>query len=393
MPKRFIGMIVASVLLAMAIGTAYVPAQANFGFKLALEPIVDTFTQPIFLTHAGDSSGRLFVATKPGQVNIVKDGQRIPQPFLDIQGRISANNYEQGLLGLAFHPNYASNGLFYLNYSAPETGNTIIAERKVSATDPNRADPDYERLIIEIKQPYTNHNGGMIAFGPDGYLYIGMGDGGSAGDPTGQAQNLRSLLGKILRINVDAQANGKAYAIPADNPFVGQSNAAPEIWSYGWRNPWRFSFDRLTGDKFFGDVGQNAFEEVHYEAANAPAGLNYGWNRMEGLHCYPNSGQTNCNADGKFVLPVIEYGRDFGLSVVGGYVYRGQQFPDMQGVYFYADFGQSRIWALRKTADGLWENAELTQAGFPISSFGEDEAGELYLVDFAGGIYKLIQAQ
>ncbi|MCC6974775.1 MAG: PQQ-dependent sugar dehydrogenase [Anaerolineae bacterium] len=353
------------------------------GFKAGIRQVYSGFSLPIFLTHAGDGSQRIFVVEKVGRVQIIQDGKLLNDPFLDITDIVGASGYEQGLLGLAFHPEYRNNGLFYLNYTN-RSGDTVVAEYRVSSDNPNKADPTTAREVLSFDQPFPNHNGGMIAFGPDKYLYIGIGDGGSAGDPLRAGQDSKTWLGKILRIDV----NGSPYLIPGDNPFVTGDAGLAEIWSLGWRNPWRFSFDRLTGDLYVGDVGQNSYEEVSVEKQGSPGGLNYGWNVMEGSHCFQP--RRDCNQTG-LVLPVTEYNHEMGISITGGYVYRGSQYPALQGYYFFGDFGSGRIWALKETSAGQWEMAQLFSTGFPLSSFGEDEAGEVYLLDFANGsIYQLI---
>ncbi|MCS6871295.1 MAG: PQQ-dependent sugar dehydrogenase [Anaerolineae bacterium] len=361
-------------------------AQANVAFSPALEKVGEGFTLPLFLTHAGDGSGRIFVVEKGGTIALLENGRR-GTVFLDIRDRVRSSNYEQGLLGLAFHPNFERNGYFYVNYTNRQ-GHTVIERYSVLRSDPNRADPSSAKRIMLIRQPYANHNGGMIAFGPDGFLYIGMGDGGGANDPLLAGQDKRTLLGKILRIDVD---NGDPYAIPASNPYADGRQGLPEIWSIGWRNPWRFSFDRVTGDMYIADVGQNRYEEVHIERRGAPGGLNYGWNIMEGSHCF--SPRTGCNRNG-LQMPIAEYDHSQGISITGGYVYRGAAFPRMQGYYFFADFGSTKVWALREVRANEWEMTEIMSARFPVSSFGEDEAGELYLVDFGGGtIHRLVDRE
>ncbi len=343
--------------------------------------VASGFNRPLYVTGAGDGSGRLFVVEQLGRIWIVQDGQRLQTPFLDISAKVTTRGNEQGLLGLAFHPNYAENGYFYVNYSDLPTGDTIVARYNVSADDPNLADQQSEYILLTQEQPYQNHNGGHMVFGPDDYLYIGLGDGGSQGDPQDNAQNLGSLLGKILRIDVDG---GDPYAIPADNPFAANPNAAPEIWSYGLRNPWRFTFDRATGDMYIGDVGQNAVEEINFEPADSPGGVNYGWNFYEGSQ--PYSGQP---APADVVMPVAEYGHNMGISVTGGYVYRGSLIPDLQGVYLYADFGSGWMWYAYRDDAGVWHNDVFKQGtGQAISSFGEDEDGELYFTSFNGGIWR-----
>jgi glucose/arabinose dehydrogenase len=347
--------------------------------------VAEGFDNPVYVTHAGDGSGRLFVVEQSGQIRIIQEGAILPEPFLDLTGIAVDNAFERGLLGLAFHPRYAENGQFFVNYT-DVNGDTAVARYTVSAGDPDRADPDSAQIILRVEQPYPNHNGGDLAFGPDGYLYIGMGDGGSAGDPQGNGQNLNTLLGKMLRLDVDS---GEPYAIPPDNPFAGRSIAQPEIWAYGLRNPWRFSFDRATGDLYIADVGQNAYEEVNFQPADSPGGENYGWDLMEGLHPYEGSPPSDAN----LVLPVAEYAQsEGGCSVTGGYVYRGQALPELLGVYFFGDYCSGLVWALHRTAEGAWERALFTRTTFSISSFGEDEAGELYVVDHGGAVYQLAAA-
>jgi glucose/arabinose dehydrogenase len=260
-----------------------------------------------------------------------------------------------------------------------------VVRYRVSPTDRNVADPDSARTVLSQPQPYANHNGGHLAFGPDGYLYIGLGDGGSANDPQGNGQNLATLLGKLLRINVDG---GEPYAIPADNPFRERQGARAEIWGYGLRNPWRYSFDRATGDLYIADVGQSAWEEIDVQPAGSPGGENYGWNLMEGAHCRPGAA---CDPSG-LTLPVTEYGRSMGCSVTGGYVYRGTAQPGLIGAYVYGDYCSGRIWRLARGADGSWKSTELLQArGVQVSSFGEDESGELYLTSLGeGSVYRLV---
>lgn len=372
---------VLALIAAAVFGGLFAPARAAT-FQIQLKEVASGLDLPVFLTHAGDGSGRMFVLEKPGRIVILnQDGQELDQPFLDIRSKVGSSGYEQGLLGLAFHPNYEQNGLFFVNYTDRQ-GDTVIERYRVLQDDANRADPSTAKAILKIDQPFPNHNGGMVAFGPDGYLYIGMGDGGGGGDPLKAGQDTRQLLGKILRLDID---NGDPYAIPADNPFADGKEGAAEVWSYGWRNPWRFSFDRATNDKYIADVGQNAYEEVSFEKAGSPGGLNYGWNTMEASHCFPE--RAGCNRDG-LVLPVAEYGHSLGNSITGGYVYRGNTYPRLQGYYFFADFGSSRLWSLQQ-ANGSWQMEQIAEVGFPVSSFGEDEAGEVYLVDFRGRIHRL----
>lgn len=348
---------------------------------IRLAPVADGFRQPLYVTHAGDGSGRLFVVEKEGRIWIIDQGRVLPEPFLDITNKVRSRELERGLLSVAFHPDYETNGRFFVNYT-DQRGNTVVAEYRVS-DDPNKADPNSERILLYIEQPAANHNGGQLQFGPDGYLYIGMGDGGSAGDPWGNAQNLRVLLGKMLRIDVD---NGDPYAIPPDNPFVGEEGVPPEIWSYGLRNPWRFSFDRQTGDLYIADVGQDNWEEVNVVLAPDPGGQNFGWDIMEGFHCFePPEG---CDMTG-LTMPVVEYKiRENGCAITGGYVYRGRRFADIHGTYFFSDFCSGRIWGLR-LQDGRWEWTQFLDTELNVSSFGEGEDGEVYVVDFRGGIYRI----
>lgn len=355
--------------------------------ELAFEQVADGFERPTFVTAAGDGSGRLFVVEKRGTIRIVRDGQVLPAPFLDIRSLVRSSGNEQGLLGLAFHPEFPANGRFFVYYTASNADNTL-AEFRVSASDPNRADPASRRVLFAVPDDYANHNGGMLAFGPDGYLYVALGDGGGSGDPLGAGQDRTTLLGKLLRLDVDgAPAPGLAYAIPPDNPFASAGDGVRrEIWAYGLRNPWRFSFDRETGDLWIADVGQDDREEVNFEPAGSPGGRNYGWSIMEGTRCYrPSSG---C-ATGGLTLPVFEYTHDDGCSVTGGYVYRGSAIPALRGAYLLADYCTGAAWALRFSGSRL-ESTRLDDFPGSISSFGEDDAGELYVVrDQEGALYRL----
>jgi glucose/arabinose dehydrogenase len=339
-------------------------------------PVITGLNLPLDIQNAGDGSGRVFVVEKPGHIFILLNDQLLPTPFLDITNKVGSQATEQGLLGLAFHPDYSSTGLFFVNYT-DVNGNTVIARFHVSADDPNRADPTSEVDLLHVDQPYANHNGGGLAFGPDGYLYIGLGDGGSGGDPLGNGQNLRTLLGKLLRIDVD---HGEPYAIPVDNPFAG-GGGLPEIWAYGLRNPWRFSFDRLTGNLYIADVGQDEWEEVDYVPAGPPGGLNFGWSYEEGNHLY--KGQPP--ADATLIAPVVEYSHASGCSITGGYVYRGSALPEWQGVYFYGDYCSGTVWGLISTGENAWQPEVLFTTSAQIDTFGVDEAGEIYLADYGSG--------
>jgi glucose/arabinose dehydrogenase len=346
--------------------------------QLKFTTVAAGFTKPVYLTHAGDGTGRLFVVEQEGRIRIIKAGSVNPTPFLDISSVVGSDGLEQGLLSVAFHPDFASNGFFFVNYTDRQ-GHTVVGRYTVTE-DLDIADSNSEKLLVRIEQPYANHNGGQIAFGPDGYLYIGMGDGGAANDPQNRAQSLDTLLGKILRLDVD---QGEPYGVPATNPFVGTDQARPEIWSYGWRNPWRFSFDRATNDLYVGDVGQNQYEEIHVEWAGT-AGQNYGWRLMEGFHCFNPSECDPVSSNLK--LPVAEYDHRSGCSVTGGYVYRGTQFPALEGTYLYGDYCSGIVWGLRYEGEGRWSNEQLTQTEAVISSFGQDEAGNVYLLDYEGSI-------
>lgn len=339
-------------------------------------PVAGGLDLPVHIGPAGDGSNRMFLVEQAGRILILDNGSVLPAPFLDIRDRVLSGG-ERGLLSVAFPPGYASKGYFYVNYTRIPDGSTVVSRYLVTA-DPNVADNTGETVVLTVAQPYANHNGGQIAFGPDGYLYIGMGDGGSGGDPRNNGQSPGTLLGKLLRIDVESGA--VPYGIPADNPFLGVPDDLGEIWALGLRNPWRFSFDRSTGDLYLADVGQNSVEEVDFRPAGSGGGDNYGWNIMEGNTCFAD---PSCNPGG-FVLPVAVYDHGQGCSVTGGYVYRGSSFPALQGFYFYGDFCSGRVWVLRKSGTS-WENFLLSDTVFSISTFGEDEAGELYLADYGTG--------
>ena len=339
---------------------------------------------PVDFAHARDGSGRVYVVEQLGLVQAFTDGAQGESPFMDIRDRVSCCG-ERGLLGIAFPADFSSSRTLYVNYTTTDPGSlhTRVSRFRLHP-DVHQVDPDSEEILMQFHQPWRNHNGGQIAFGPDGYLWIGTGDGGSAADPQDNGQKGQTLLGKLLRIDVSPSADAP-YAIPDDNPFVGNDQFLNEIWAYGLRNPWRFSFDRETGDLYIADVGQNAWEEVNFQPANSPGGENYGWRIMEGLHCFnPSSG---CPTAG-LTMPVAEYDRISGLSITGGYVYRGQDHPAMQGIYFFADYVTGNIWGLRQV-NGVWESELLLDSSHSVSSFGEDEAGNLYLVDYSGKIYQI----
>lgn len=370
------------------------PKTANF----KLEPILENCTAPVYLTNAGDA--RLFIVSQNGMIHILKNGKLLDKPFLDISSKVrTGSGYtERGLLGMAFHPQYKSNGRFFLYYSVSDNSKgmdhkTILTEYKVSSSNQDIAAPQ-EKVLLEIPQPESNHNGGQLAFGPDGYLYLASGDGGGAGDEhgdIGNAQNLENLLGKILRIDVNS---GNPYGIPKDNPFAKGSKNRKEIYAFGLRNPWRFSFDRMEGVLFCGDVGQNSFEEINI----VERGKNYGWRAMEGNSVFDKGLVKN-----DMVPPIHDYPRSVGVSIIGGYVYRGKQFPEWEGDYFFADWN-GRIYLLEKGENNTWTRKDLSSEinpGFTINSFGEDHLGELYVMgqkeigtdSKSGIIYKLTQVK
>ncbi len=326
-----------------------------------------------------DGSNRLFVLEQPGEIRIIQGGLLLATPFLDIRDRVGSNGSERGLLGIAFHPGYKDSGLFYVDYT-DKNGNTSISRFKVGK-DPDQADPASEKILLHIQQPYLNHNGGQLAFGPDGYLYIGMGDGGSQGDPFGNGQSLKTLLGKLLRIDVD---HGDPYAIPPDNPLA-KGGGRPEILTYGLRNPWRFSYDATSSEWYIADVGQDKYEEIDILPAGTKTLTNYGWNIREGLHPY-----TGAPYHGAVPLtdPVFEYDHSLGCAIIGGFVYRGPSLPEFHGVYLYADNCSGRVWGLLKIGS-QWTSSQLFSSNLAITSFGLDESGEIYLAAYNGTILEL----
>lgn len=364
-----------------------IPAAFPEADVAAWERVVGGVIRPVDIVNAGDGSGRLFILQQVGVIRVLQDGQLLAEPFLDLRDRVGSAANEQGLLGIAFHPQFSRNGYFYVNYT-DYSGDTVIARFTAPAGESGfrpAGDASSELILLRVDQPAANHNGGQLQFGPDGYLWIGLGDGGGQGDPNGYAQSPDSLLGKLLRIDVDAQ---QPYAIPADNPFAG-GGGAPEIYALGLRNPWRFTFDRLTGDLFIADVGQNRWEEIDYLPEGfSGAPLNYGWNIREGAHPY-----RDIPTDALLTDPIHEYSHDAGCSITGGVVYRGEDIPGYRGIYLFGDYCSGTLWGLIPAADGGWQTQVLFQTGFKMAAFGEDEAGEVYLLDLNGGVYKLTARQ
>jgi glucose/arabinose dehydrogenase len=351
--------------------------------------------RPLVLTHAGDGSNRVFVATQHGVIHVFRNDPNADktQVFLDIQDRVlyQDNENEQGFLGFAFHPNYRKNGEFFAFYSKKKDKLTNVLSRfRVSKDDPNKADPDSEEVLLTVKRPFWNHDGGTICFGPDGYLYLALGDGGAGGDPFNHAQNLKSMLGKIHRLDVDRKDEGKAYAVPKDNPFVGKKDALPETWAYGLRNVWRMAFDRKTGRLWAADVGQNLYEEINL----IKKGGNYGWKPREGLHPYDRDG-VDVRPD--LIEPIWEYHHDLGKSITGGTVYRGSRLPELDGAYLYADYITGKIWALwyDEGKGRVVANRPIRDRNLPIMSFGEDEQGDVYYLTYSAsgqGIFRFVRS-
>ncbi len=371
---------------AGAAGAATVRVLAPAEVPPVLQLVASALSSPLLVTAPPGDTARLFVVEQTGKIRVLRRDTLLATPFLDLTTAVSCCG-ERGLLALAFHPQYGSNGFFYVNYT-DGGGTTRVVRYHVSA-DPQVADAATATVILSQAQPFSNHNGGMLAFGPDGYLYIGLGDGGSGGDPQGNGQNLATWLGKMLRIDV---TGGSPYAVPASNPFVGQTGILPEIWASGLRNPWRYAFDRTTGDLYIADVGQSAREEVNLQPAASAGGQNYGWNVMEGAACFSPS--TGCQTAG-LALPVLDYTHADGCSVTGGYVYRGSRIPMLAGLYFYGDFCDGWVRSFRYAAGAATDHRDWTQlrpAGGQISSFGEDARGEIYVVSLAGTVHRLAPA-
>lgn len=385
-PILLLAIFIFSPVLAQEVAPVLTRTSAPNPAAVSFQSILGGLDRPLYVTHSGDDSGRLFVLTQSGEITVI-DGET-SSTFLDVSGLLTAGVFtgaytERGLLGIAFHPDFAENGAFFINYT-DVAGASIVARYTVSADDPNRADANSAEIILRQDQPFPNHNGGHMAFGPDGYLYISLGDGGAANDPLGAGQKLDLLLGKILRIDVNTD---EGYLIPEDNPFVAIDTARNEIWSWGLRNVWRFSFDRATGDMYLGDVGQNQWEEINFEPADSPGGVNYGWNAYEATHVF--SGQAPAT---DVVMPVAEYNHSQGCSVTGGYVYRGSAIPELEAAYLYGDYCSGRIWAMYRDEGMNWQSSLFLETGRQISSFGEDEAGELYIVDYSGSVLKMVPA-
>lgn len=346
-----------------------------------------SFTRPVDLQHPGDNTNRLFVVEQAGVISVFQNDPSVTtkKVFLDIRNKVDDQGNEEGLLGVAFHPDFESNGFFYVNYTASNPERTVISRFEISQ-DVDQADAASELVILSFEQPYSNHNGGQVSFGSDGYLYIGVGDGGSGGDPHDHGQDLKTLLGSILRIDVNKTENGNQYGIPADNPFAGNNEGyREEIYAYGLRNPWRFSFDPVTNRLWTGDVGQNAYEEIDVIVK----GGNYGWNTMEGIHCFEPA--NGCDRSG-LKVPIHEYPRGQGISVTGGFVYRGPTLAELRGSYIYADYASGSVWALDHSNMSKPVNTQLMSTELNISSFGVDKNNELYLCAFDDKIYTMEKA-
>jgi glucose/arabinose dehydrogenase len=351
--------------------------------SLQLVTVATGLSQPVFLTSAPGDPSRLFVVEKTGRIRIIRNGALEARPFLDLSDSVAGSS-EQGLLGMAFDPQYGSTGRFYVSYTSVHNGMSVLARYRVAPTNADSADPASGQTLLTVDQPFANHNGGGILFGPDGFLYMGLGDGGSSGDPLKNGQDRTDLLGSILRLDVSGAGS---YTVPASNPYAGRATFRPELWNYGLRNPWRFSFDRQTGDLYIGDVGQNAREEVDVQPAASGGGENYGWSIMEGLQCYNAS---SCDQAG-LTLPVLDYDHSQGCAITGGYVYRGTAIPGIQGRYFYSDYCGGWVRSFRyqggQAIDRQSHNS--LDTGASVTSFGEDAAGELYLLTQQGTVYRI----
>jgi len=371
----------AALIVAMAVFLALALQSAAAAPVIALQPFVSGLTSPVDLQPSRDGTGRLFVVEQGGIIRVIKAGKLLATPFLNLTNIVHSGG-EEGLLGLAFHPAYKTNGRFFVNYTRVVSGQhqTIIAEYHVSSTNKDVADPT-GAILLKVNQPFDNHKGGQLVFGPDGYLYIGLGDGGDQGDPLKNGQKLSTLLGKMLRIDVDS---GAPYKIPPTNPFIGRTGVKPEIWAYGFRNPWRFSFDLQSKKLYIGDVGQDAYEEIDI----GTIGGNFGWNVMEGAHCYPIG--STCNQSGK-ILPIAEVPHPEAEAIIGGFVYRSTVISGLSGYYVFGDFITGTIWGLKQVS-GTWQRTTLLSTGRAISAFGRDASGTLYVIDYLNGaILKIVQ--
>lgn len=377
-------LLIAPLIGAAAQTSSWDAAHFQTGYKL--DPVFNDLQSPVGIVDPGDDSGRLFVIEQIGLVRVVADGELLDAPFLDISGDVT-NGSEQGLLGLAFDPAFAENGRFYIDYTDTD-GNTVVARYTLSDPSANDAGDATVETVLTQEQPFPNHNGGQLAFGTDGYLYIGFGDGGSQGDPNGNGQNLQTWLGKILRVDVSGD---EGYTIPDDNPFADGVDGLPEIYVYGVRNPWRFTIDPDTGDLYIGDVGQGAWEEIDYLPVDEAAGANLGWNILEGNHCYATE---PCDSDGT-VLPIFEYSHESGsgCSVIAGPVVHDPDLPGLAGVEVFADYCSGLLWATGRDANGDWQTADPIETGLRISSFGTGPDGEVYVVDLTGSIYRLVAGE
>jgi glucose/arabinose dehydrogenase len=368
---------------ASSASTSFDPA----GLKITFTDVVGGLQAPLAIVNAGDGSKRILVVEQGGQVRIVRGTTLVDRPFLDVADRISSGG-ERGLLGLAFHPAFPDDPRIFVDYT-DVNGDTRVSSFRVDPARPDVVDPSTEQRLLFVKQPYPNHNGGALAFGPDGDLYISLGDGGSGGDPQGNGQSTKTLLAKILRIDVDHPSGERPYAIPADNPFADGAGGLPEIWLTGLRNPWRMSFDDATGDLWIGDVGQGSWEEVDVQRANAPGGTNFGWNRMEGSHCYQPS--SSC-ANASLTTPVTDYGHDQGCTVIGGLVVRGTRQSSLTGGYLFADYCSGRVWAIDPTSSEYRKPTLVAETAHNFAAFGEDEDGEPFAVDISAGTLMRVTA-
>lgn len=386
---RIVAVLIAAIVLASC-GGGYTapspnptPTSSGPPPMLALSLVVSGLTSPLDLESPDDGSGRLFVVEQGGRIKIIQNGAVLSQPFLDISSKITTGG-EMGLLGVTFHPNFSTNPKFYVNYVRTQAGQiqSVISEYSLASASSNQADASTERILLPVNQVgnFNNHKAGQLAFGADGFLYFGLGDGGSGGDPNGNAQSKQTLLGKMMRIDIDGTSSGLQYRIPSDNPFVS-GGGMPEIYAYGFRNPWRFSFDRPTNRLFVADVGQGSFEEVDI----VQKGGNYGWNTMEGNHCFNPA--TGCNMS-SLSLPIAEYDHSVGIAVIGGYVYHGTSIATLQGTYVFGDLN-GKIFGLQETSPNNWTRTLLATTSTQLSSFGQDSSGELYVVDLSGNIFKI----